>query len=1041
MEEEKWKKISKKVSNRYEWNCIPAIKENIKGRAKGGIITAIRKDLEGIKAKEINKGAMEISFIYNKNRWRIVTVYSQNNEETMDKIRKEIEEEKEDYLLLGGDFNARTGEEGGPIGMGNRTERKEEEKRRSKDKVINGEGRVMLNKIRERGWMILNGSFEKEGGWTYIGELGTSVIDYVVSNEKAIEEVKKVKEGNRTESDHVPMEVELEGKEKRKRKEDNMVKVERSIWSEEGVEYYHGKCKGWGCKKTENGEIWKELEEKVRDSIMKVEKRIIPWKLGKKEWHSKVWKTKKRELRKELRKLKKGIIDRGEYVEKRKEYRKWCEEEKRKHEEEEEQKIKLIRTEEEAWKYINKFRKKREGIDENIEMEIWNAHFMELLGGKKEKMTMEEERKEEEEIQRTEEENEEISKEDEEISKEELVRQLKKLKKGKAPGENGIENEAWRLMSEEVGEVFWRLINKIWKEGGIPEEWNKGLISPIYKKGEKGEAKNYRGVTLMDTAYKIYANILNERLKKETERKLGEGQFGFREGRGTTDAIYVLNYIANREAGKKRGKIFAFFADLKAAFDKVDRRKLGEILKRIKIGERLRKRIMETYKETKNTVKAGKRKSEEFWTSTGVRQGCPMSPTLFNIYIMDLEAEMRKEQTGGIVVGKEKFWTITYADDIVLVAQNEQDLKGMIKRFKKYLEKKDLILSPEKSKVMVFERGRGRVKKRDWRWGEESIEEVKEMRYLGYIMQKNGGAEKHIMERIRRATIAMKMTWSIGERLFRDDYIRRMKMFNALVGSIALYGAEIWGWNKEERIDRIKRKYVKWTLGLDRRTPNYILKEETKMKELRMEAMMRAIKYEETARKTEKKLVVECIKELERERRSREESKWERRRREVLEEAGISNEEWNEKREKEETKKIAREIKERIERKEEQVRRKKIEDSKYNETYKNIMTEGTPLYLKGKRNKKERNMIARYRCGSETRGSKHWLEEAEKKCRICGEGTENIVHILKECEETKDEMTVEEFLKEDGSGREMMKRIDKIREGKRREEKGKESEG
>ena len=56
----------------------------------------------------------------------------------------------------------------------------------------------MLNKIRERGWMILNGSFEKEGGWTYIGELGTSVIDYVVSNEKAFEEVKKVEEDNKT---------------------------------------------------------------------------------------------------------------------------------------------------------------------------------------------------------------------------------------------------------------------------------------------------------------------------------------------------------------------------------------------------------------------------------------------------------------------------------------------------------------------------------------------------------------------------------------------------------------------------------------------------------------------------------------------------------------------------------------------------------------------------------------------------------------------------------------------------------------------------
>lgn len=85
---------------------------------------------------------------------------------------------------------------------------------------------------------------------------------------------------------------------------------------------------------------------------------------------------------------------------------------------------------------------------------------------------------------------------------------------------------------------------------------------------------------------------------------------------------------------------------------------------------------------------------------------------------------------------------------------------------------------------------------------------MKEMSYLRYIMQKNGGAEKHIKERIRRAKIAMKQAWSIGERLFEDDYRRRLKMFRALV-SVALYGAEIWGWGNDTRIDGIERKYVK----------------------------------------------------------------------------------------------------------------------------------------------------------------------------------------------------------------------------------------
>ena len=161
----------------------------------------------------------------------------------------------------------------------------------------------------------------------------------------------------------------------------------------------------------------------------------------------------------------------------------------------------------------------------------------------------------------------------------------------------------------------------------------------------------------------------------------------------------------------------------------------------------------------------------------------------------------------------------------------------------------------------------------------------------------------------------------------------------------------------------------------------------------------------------------------------------------MLEETEISKEELKEKREKKETKKIVQEMMERMARKEEQVRRKRIEESKYNEIYKNIIIEETPEYLRGKRSKKERNMIARYRCGNETRGSQHWLGEVERRCRICGEGIENMLHILKECEETKDEMTLEEFLKEDGKGREVMKRIDKIREEKLLEKKGKKTEG
>lgn len=176
-------------------------------------------------------------------------------------------------------------------------------------------------------------------------------------------------------------------------------------------------------------------------------------------------------------------------------------------------------------------------------------------------------------------------------------------------------------MTKEIGVVLQKLLNGIWRKGGIPEDWNKGIICPIFKKGERREVKNYRGITLMDTVYKIYVNILNRKLMEETEMKLQETQFGFRKERGSIDAIYIMNYIINRELKKKGGKVFAFFADLKAAFDKVNRRKLNDMMGKLRINNNVKSRIMETYKETRNVIRVGSKKTEEFWTEKGVRQG------------------------------------------------------------------------------------------------------------------------------------------------------------------------------------------------------------------------------------------------------------------------------------------------------------------------------------------------------------------------------------------------------------------------------------
>ena len=279
---------------------------------------------------------------------------------------------------------------------------------------------------------------------------------------------------------------------------------------------------------------------------------------------------------------------------------------------------------------------------------------------------------------------------------------------------------------------------------------------PIWKRGDRNVVENYRGVTLTSTAYKIYANIVNERIIKELDENEGwsRSQAGFRRGRGTIENVKVLKHLVGMRIGRGK-KVWAFFLDLKAAFDRLDREVLWQMMRKRGINEGLIGRVREIYAETRCRVRIGEVVSREFWVEKGVRQGCPLSPTLFNIYIADLEEELMKCRWGGVRVGGDRVRSLEYADDIVVVAEEEEGLREMMRVLMGYLEGKKLELSANKSKVMVFKKGGGKEKERIWWWGEEKIEEVKEYNYLGYVIERGGEDRGQVRERVRRARVAM----------------------------------------------------------------------------------------------------------------------------------------------------------------------------------------------------------------------------------------------------------------------------------------------
>lgn len=123
------------------------------------------------------------------------------------------------------------------------------------------------------------------------------------------------------------------------------------------------------------------------------------------------------------------------------------------------------------------------------------------------------------------------------------------MKRRKAAGVDGIPMEAWKFAGERLWRRVVELMRRIWREDTIPQDWRNGIIVPLHKRGDKERAENYRGITLLCTAYKIYAEILRKRLEKEIELKgmLPEGQAEFRKGRSTIDNIFILNHLIQRK--------------------------------------------------------------------------------------------------------------------------------------------------------------------------------------------------------------------------------------------------------------------------------------------------------------------------------------------------------------------------------------------------------------------------------------------------------------------------------------------------------------
>ena len=207
-----------------------------------------------------------------------------------------------------------------------------------------------------------------------------------------------------------------------------------------------------------------------------------------------------------------------------------------------------------------------------------------------------------------------------------------------------------------LSEGFIKLFNKIINTGIFPQSWCEGLITPILKSGDKQDPNNYRGICISSSLGKFFCSILNNRLMNYTKQEniIHPSQIGFMPGNRTADHILTLKTLHDKYVKQHKNKnIYASFVDFKKAFDSIWHDGLLLKLLENKIGGRFYDLIKNLYMNTKCAVKIGDQRTSFFSCSKGVRQGCVLSPILFNLYINELPQLFEKTNSDPFILSNQ----------------------------------------------------------------------------------------------------------------------------------------------------------------------------------------------------------------------------------------------------------------------------------------------------------------------------------------------------------------------------------------------------
>ena len=432
------------------------------------------------------------------------------------------------------------------------------------------------------------------------------------------------------------------------------------------------------------------------------------------------------------------------------------------------------------------------------------------------------------------------------IQTDEIRTHLKKLKNNKAAGVDGISAEFLKNVPDDLTGPLHTLFNFVFDKGDYPDLWAEGIINPVHKKGSENEPDNFRKITVMSAIGKLFESILNTRLVQRniTLKIDDEHQFGFKNDRRTTDNIFILNAIIERQKYKRK-PLYVCFVDFTKAFDYVNRAALYYKLARRGVKGKMLNIICSMYTKAKCRVKWSNNLGEKYIDSSyGVLQGGMLSPHLFTEFLTDLKDYF--DSNCGAILCDKIIQYILFADDLILCADTPDGLQSLLCSLYDFCKDWHLIVSLAKTNVLIFNKPHN-IPTPSFNFGSSTIDIISDYKYLGTLVTSEHRNIFHknfenLELKANKAIFALNMYISNSVGYIQPTL--SFKMFDCQIVPILDYASDVWyNPSKIKELEKIHLKYIKKTLKVKPSSVTSAIYAETGRFPLEIKQKVQILKY------------------------------------------------------------------------------------------------------------------------------------------------------------------------------------------------------